>query len=497
MTVDNPDFRDSGMRIPDEFLFGSATAAYQIEGAVAEDGRGVSIWDTFSHTPGAVENGDTGDVADDHYHRLESDLDLIQALGLNAYRFSIAWPRIQPTGRGPANPAGLAFYERLVDGLIQRGITPVATLYHWDLPQALEDLGGWRNRETAYAFADYARIVGQTLGDRIAIWTTLNEPWCSAFLGHGSGEHAPGRRDNAEALLAAHHLNLAHGLGASALREVVSPGAQISVTHNLHVIRGDAESVRRIEAVGNRIFTGPMLHGAYPADLLDDTRAITDWSFVLPGDLELIHQPIDMLGINYYNTTLVGPATGTADAADSAAGAASRASAFPGTDDIPRLDQPGPFTEMDWNIEPSGLLQLLEAMRDEFPGLALMVTENGAAFDDVATVDEHGVTTVHDDERVDYLRRHFTAAHRAIQAGVELRGYFVWSLMDNFEWAYGYSKRFGIVRVDYDTQERTLKDSALWYQQLIATRRIPQPQPLHPQTLQPNTPHPKTLQPSA
>jgi beta-glucosidase len=473
MTADTPDYRDSGLVFPDDFVFGSATAAYQIEGAVDEDGRGASIWDTFSRTPGAVENGDTGDVADDHYHRLDDDLDLIASLGLNAYRFSIAWPRIQPTGRGPANPAGLAFYERLVDGLISRGVTPVATLYHWDLPQALEDEGGWRNRETAYAFADYARIMAEALGDRVPIWTTLNEPWCSAFLGHGSGEHAPGRKDNAEALTAAHHLNLAHGLGTSALRGVLGDTVQLSVTHNLHVIRGDAESVRRIEAVGNRIFTGPMLHGAYPADLLDDTRAITDWSFVLPGDLELIHQRIDVLGINYYNTTLVGPAAGAADAADSAAGAASRASAFPGTDDIPRLDQPGPFTEMDWNIEPSGLLQLLEATRDEFPGLALMVTENGAAFDDVVSVDEDGETRVHDADRVDYLRRHFTAAHRAIRAGVELRGYFVWSLLDNFEWAYGYSKRFGIVRVDYDTQERILKDSALWYRDLIAERRIP------------------------
>jgi beta-glucosidase len=473
MTADTPDYRDSGLVFPDDFVFGSATAAYQIEGAVDEDGRGASIWDTFSRTPGAVENGDTGDVADDHYHRLDDDLDLIASLGLNAYRFSIAWPRIQPTGRGPANPAGLAFYERLVDGLISRGVTPVATLYHWDLPQALEDEGGWRSRETAYAFADYARIMAEALGDRVPIWTTLNEPWCSAFLGHGSGEHAPGRKDNAEALTAAHHLNLAHGLGTSALRGVLGDTVQLSVTHNLHVIRGDAESVRRIEAVGNRIFTGPMLHGAYPADLLDDTRAITDWSFVLPGDLELIHQKIDVLGINYYNTTLVGPAAGAADAADSAAGAASRASAFPGTDDIPRLDQPGPFTEMDWNIEPSGLLQLLEATRDEFPGLALMVTENGAAFDDVVSVDEDGETRVHDADRVDYLRRHFTAAHRAIRAGVELRGYFVWSLLDNFEWAYGYSKRFGIVRVDYDTQERILKDSALWYRDLIAERRIP------------------------
>ncbi|MGO4783730.1 GH1 family beta-glucosidase [Cryobacterium sp. W22_MBD10_FK3] len=473
MTAGTPDFRDSGLQFPDSFVFGSATAAYQIEGAVDEDGRGPSIWDTFSHTPGAVENGDTGDVADDHYHRLEADLDLIQGLGLDAYRFSIAWPRIQPTGRGPVNPAGLAFYERLVDGLLARGVTPVVTLYHWDLPQALEDEGGWTNRATAYAFADYARLVGAALGDRVPIWTTLNEPWCSAFLGHGSGEHAPGRQDNAAALTAAHHLNLAHGLGVSALRDVVPETAQMSVTHNLHVIRGDADSVRRVEAVGNRIFTGPMLHGAYPADLLEDTAGITDWSFVLPGDLELIHQPIDVLGINYYNTTLVGPATGSAHAAESAAGAASRASAFPGTDDIPRLDQPGPFTEMDWNIEPSGLLQLLEATRDEFPGLPLMITENGAAFDDIVTVDEHGETRVHDDDRVDYLRRHFTAAHRAIQNGVDLRGYFVWSLMDNFEWAYGFSKRFGIVRVDYETQQRTLKDSALWYRELITTRRLP------------------------
>ncbi|TFC59663.1 MULTISPECIES: GH1 family beta-glucosidase [unclassified Cryobacterium] len=469
----SPDFRDSGLQFPDSFVFGSATASYQIEGAVDEDGRGPSIWDTFSHTPGAVQNGDTGDVADDHYHRLEADLDLIQSLGLDAYRFSIAWPRIQPTGRGPVNAAGLHFYERLVDGLIKRGVTPVVTLYHWDLPQALEDEGGWTNRDTAYAFADYARLVGAALGDRVPVWTTLNEPWCSAFLGHGSGEHAPGRQDNAAALTAAHHLNLAHGLGVSALREVVPATAQISVTHNLHVIRGDADSVRRIEAVGNRIFTGPMLHGAYPADLIEDTAAITDWAFVRPGDEELIHQPLDVLGINYYNTTLVGPAAGAAHAADSAAGAASRASAFPGTDDIPRLDQPGPFTEMDWNIEPSGLLQLLEAMRDEFPGLPLMVTENGAAFEDVVTIDDQGVAAVHDDNRVDYLRRHFTAAHRAIQNGVDLRGYFVWSLMDNFEWAYGFSKRFGIVRVDYETQERTLKDSALWYRTLIETRRLP------------------------
>ncbi|HEY0260859.1 MAG TPA: GH1 family beta-glucosidase [Lacisediminihabitans sp.] len=465
MTTGTPDFRDSGLRFPDTFIFGAATAAYQIEGAVHEAGRGPSIWDTFSHSPGNVLGGDTGDVADDHFHRLEEDLDLIASLGLDAYRFSIAWPRIQPSGRGPANEAGLEFYGRLVDGLVARGIKPIATLYHWDLPQALEDEGGWRNRRTAYAFADYARIVGRALGDRVHTWTTLNEPWCSAYLGYGSGEHAPGRQSALEAFTAVHHLNLAHGLGVLALREVVPASARMSITLNLHVVRGEAEAARRLDAMGNRAFTWPLLKGVYPADLLADTRTVTDWSFVCPGDLEIVNQPLDVLGVNYYSTSLV-----RESAASEAQPAGDGASAWPGTGDIEWLEQAGPRTEMGWNVDPSGLVELLESLRDEFPGLALMVTENGAAYTDV--VSDNG-SSVHDYDRIDFLRRHFTAAHRALESGVNLIGFFVWSLMDNFEWAYGYSKRFGIVRVDYETLERTPKDSALWYKDLIAGRRIP------------------------
>jgi beta-glucosidase len=479
-TTGDPDYRDTGLVFPDGFLFGSATASYQIEGAAGEDGRGASIWDTFSHTPGKVWNGDTGDVADDHYHLWESDLDLMAELGLESYRFSIAWPRIQPTGRGPAVQAGLNFYSRLVDGLLDRGITPIATLYHWDLPQALEDEGGWTVRSTAEAFADYARLVGEALGDRTAVWTTLNEPWCSAYLGYGSGAHAPGITSPLAALQAVHHLNLAHGLAILALKEVVTNDPEYSVTLNLHVLRGsgdgdpegDAEAVRRIDALANRAFTGPMLHGAYPADLLADTAGITDWSFVHEGDLEIIRQPIDVLGVNYYSTTRVALWNGTSPRSMADGHKDMGGSPWPGADDIEFLPQPGPYTAMGWNIDPSGLEDLLLALHAEFPGQPLMITENGAAFDDEVSHDD-GVARVHDPQRVDYLQRHFTAAHRALSAGVDLRGYQVWSLLDNFEWGYGYSKRFGIIRVDYDTQQRILKDSALWYQELIATRAIP------------------------
>jgi beta-glucosidase len=470
------DYRGSGLQFPDSFLFGSATASYQVEGAVNEDGRGPSIWDTFSHTPGRVLNGDTGDVADDHYHRLDEDLDLMASLNLDAYRFSIAWPRIQPTGRGPANPAGIAFYSRLVDGLLARGITPVATLYHWDLPQALEDEGGWTSRETAVAFAEYARLVGEALGDRVAVWTTLNEPWCSAYLGYASGAHAPGRTEPLAALQAVHHLNLAHGLAIQALREVVTNDPQYSVTLNLHVIRGEGdtgpEAVRRIDALGNRAFTGPMLHGAYPADLLEDTKAITDWSFVQDGDTDIIAQDIDILGVNYYSTTLVRVWNGQGEKMTADGHKSVGASAWPAAGDIEFLPQPGPHTEMGWNIDPSGLEQLLLAVHAEFPGQALMITENGVAFADEVTTDATG-TAVHDADRIDYLRRHITAAHQALEKGVDLRGYFAWSLMDNFEWGYGYSKRFGIIRVDYDTLERLPKDSASWYAELARTHRLP------------------------
>lgn len=470
------DYRDAGLVFPESFLFGSATASYQIEGAFDEDGRGPSIWDTFSHTPGKVWNGDTGDVASGHYHRLEQDLDLMVTLGLQAYRFSIAWSRIQPTGRGPANEAGLDFYRRLIDGLLARGIRPIVTLYHWDLPQALEDEGGWTNRATAYAFADYAAILGEAFGDRVDTWTTLNEPWCSAYLGYGSGAHAPGRTDGAAALTAVHHLNLAHGLAILALKPRVSNDPKFSITLNLHVIRGEGESgpeaVRQIDALANRAFLGPLLHGAYPADLFDDTTDVTDWAFVMPGDTEIIHQPLDVLGVNYYSTTLVRLWDGVSPRQNADGHKDVGGSPWPGADRVEFLAQPGPYTEMGWNIEPAGLEELLVSLHEEFPNQPLMVTENGAAFADTVVQTDAG-RRVHDVDRTDYLRRHFTAAHRAMARGVDLRGYQVWSLMDNFEWGYGYSKRFGIVHVDYDTLERTPKDSAHWYAALVATRTLP------------------------
>ena len=473
--IGSPDYRDSGLVFPDDFTFGSATASYQVEGAFDEDGRGPSIWDTFSKTSGKVWNGDTGDVACDHYHRWESDLDLMAELGLDAYRFSIAWPRIVPAGRGAVNQAGLDFYSRLIDGLLARGIKPVATLYHWDLPQPLEDAGGWVNRATVDAFEEYARIVGAAFGDRVHTWTTLNEPWCSAYLGYGQGGHAPGRHEPAAALAAVHHLNLAHGRAVQALRATSAGNPQYSVTLNFHVLRGQgdgaAEAMRRIDALANRAFTGPMLRGEYPSDLLEDTASVTDWSFIRDGDLADIHQPIDVLGVNYYSTATVRMWDGVSpkqqnDGHKGAEGG----TAWPGSDQVVEfVEQPGPYTAMGWNIAPEGLEELLVSLHDQFPGQALMVTENGAAFDDTVAADG----SVPDPERLDYLRRHFTAAHRAMARGVDLRGYFVWSLLDNFEWGYGYAKRFGIVRVDFNTLERTVKDSGRWYQQLVATHRIP------------------------
>src|SRR5512146_2717045 len=296
---------------PAGFLWGAATASYQIEGGATDGGRTASIWDTFSHTPGRVLNGDTGDVAVDHFHRWRGDLDILRDLGVKAYRFSIAWPRVQPGGSGAFNPAGLGFYSQLVDGLLERGIAPVATLYHWDLPQELEDAGGWPNRDTASRFADYAGRMARELGDRVKVWATLNEPWCSAYLGYGSGVHAPGRTEPAAALAAVHHLNLAHGLGGRAVRAVASD-AQLSVSLNIHVIRAedpsseaDRNAVRQADALANRAFLGPMLEGAYPADLLEDTRSLSDWGFVRDGDLTTIAVPIDLLGVNYYSTVLV------------------------------------------------------------------------------------------------------------------------------------------------------------------------------------------------
>jgi beta-glucosidase len=464
---------------PDGFWWGTATAAYQIEGAATEGGRGPSIWDTYSHTPGRTRDGDTGDVACDHYHRWREDVDHLDRLGVDVYRLSISWPRVQPGGRGPLNPEGVAFYSDLVDALRQRGIRPVVTLYHWDLPQELEDAGGWANRDTAEAFGEYARAMATELGERVEVWTTLNEPWCSAYLGYGSGVHAPGRTEPAAALAAVHHLNLAHGLAARAIREVL-PGAQVSVTLNLHVIRpddaaseADADAVRRIDALANRAFLGPLLDGAYPADLLADTAAVTDWSFVRDGDLELVRQPLDLLGVNYYSTVRVRRYAGTGERAENDGHGNSAHSPWVAAADVVEfVTQPGPYTAMGWNIEPAGLTELLLRIHTEHPGLPMAVTENGAAFDD-EVVTEAGRRRVHDDRRVAYLHDHVAAVGDALDAGADVRGYVAWSLMDNFEWGYGYSKRFGILHVDYPTGERTWKDSAYWFARLASSHTLP------------------------
>ncbi|ORT54122.1 GH1 family beta-glucosidase [Streptomyces sp. CB03238] len=455
------------LTFPAGFRWGTATAAYQIEGAADEDGRAPSIWDTFSRTPGAVRNGDTGDIAADHYHRMAEDVALMKDLGVTDYRFSVAWPRVQPTGRGPANQKGLDFYHRLVDELLSAGIRPVVTLYHWDLPQELETVdisgsaagGGWPYRETAERFAEYAGLVADALGDRVATWTTLNEPWCAAFLGYASGVHAPGRTDAAASLRAAHHLNLAHGRAVQVLRDALPSSAEVSLTLNLHAVRAlsgsgaDRDAARRVDALGNRLFLDPVFHGRLPADLVEDTAALTDWSFVRNGDLDVIATPVDSLGINYYSPTVV------------AAGTSAFPSPWPGAEPHVRfVPAPGPRTAMDWPVDAEGLYELLTRLRDELPGVPLMVTENGAAYDDYA--DPSG--DVHDPERVAYLHAHLAAVHRALADGVDVRGYFLWSLLDNFEWAYGYGKRFGIVHVDFASQRRTPKDSARWYADVIA-----------------------------
>ncbi|MFJ3106702.1 GH1 family beta-glucosidase [Streptomyces sp. NPDC086835] len=458
------------LTFPQGFLWGTATAAYQIEGAAALDGRTPSIWDTYARTPGKVRNGDTGDVATDHYHRWREDVGIMADLGVGAYRFSISWPRVQPTGRGPAVQKGLDFYRRLTDELLDKGIQPVATLYHWDLPQELEDAGGWPERATADRFAEYAALAADALGDRVRTWTTLNEPWCSAFLGYGSGVHAPGRTEPVSALRAAHHLNLAHGKAVQALRAALPGGAQVSVTLNIHHVRPltwqapDVDAARRIDALANRVFTGPMFEGAYPADLLEDTAHLTDWSFVRDGDTADIEQRLDFLGVNYYTPTLVSAAAdGTSHGSDGHG--RSDHSPWIGADNVAFHLPPGTTTAMGWAVDPTGMHDLLLRLGADLPDMPLVITENGAAFDDY--VDPSG--EVRDPDRIAYLHGHLTAVHRAIEAGVDVRGYFLWSLLDNFEWGYGYSKRFGTVYVDYPTGRRIPKASSRWYAQLART----------------------------
>jgi beta-glucosidase len=459
------------VQIPKDFLLGAATAAYQIEGAAHEDGRGPSIWDTFSHTPGRTWNGDTGEVAADHYHRLESDLDLMATLGLEAYRFSISWPRVQPGGTGDLNPLGVGFYNRLVDGLLARGIRPIATLYHWDLPQELEDAGGWPERDTAERFAEYAARIVEVLGDRVAMWTTLNEPWCSAFLGYGSGSHAPGRTNGASALAAMHHLNLAHGLAVPEIRRAARNAPDVSATLNFHVARAFDENaedaVRRIDALANRSFTGPILNGDYPDDLILDTAGVSDWQFVRSGDLAKISAPIDLLGVNYYSTATVSEWDGRSPRIGNDGHKSAGGSPWPGSEHVEFHPQPGPQTDMGWNVAPDALEELLLRLHREHPGMPLMVTENGAAFRD-EVVDGR----VHDPAREGFIEEHLAATLRAREAGADVRGYQVWSLLDNFEWGYGYAKRFGIVRVDYDSQIRTIKDSGARFASWIQSREL-------------------------
>jgi beta-glucosidase len=462
-------------RFPTGFLWGAATAAYQVEGAANEGGRTPSIWDTFCRTPGKVRNADNGDIATDHYHLYRDDVALMSELSLGAYRFSVSWPRVQPTGRGPAVQTGLDFYRRLTDELLEKGIEPAITLYHWDLPQELEDAGGWPSRETALRFADYAGIVADALGDRVRLWATLNEPWCSAFLGYSSGVHAPGRTDPVASLRAAHHLNLAHGSAVAVLREKLRQDAQVAITLNLHEVRpltdspADADAARRIDALANRIFTGPILGGSYPADLLHDTARLTDWSFVQDGDLETTSAPIDLLGINYYTPALVSGEPSAGGTRSDGHGV-SDYSPWPAAESVAFHLPPGERTAMGWAIDPSGLYSLLMRVHREHPGLPMMITENGAAFDDYV----NPLGEVLDPERIAYLQGHLEAVHRAMAAGADVRGYFQWSLLDNFEWAYGYGKRFGMVYVDYATQRRIPKASAKWYAAVAGSGELPE-----------------------
>ncbi|MFI9554532.1 GH1 family beta-glucosidase [Nonomuraea endophytica] len=430
------------------FLWGAATSSYQIEGAFADDGRGPSIWDTFSRTPGKVRDGENGDVACDHYHRYLDDVRLMAGLGLRAYRFSVAWPRIVPE-RGVVNQAGLDFYRRLVDALLERGITPWPTLYHWDLPQYLEDAGGWPNRDTAYRFAEYADIVHTALSDRVENWTTLNEPWCSALLGYANGEHAPGRAEPEQAVKAVHHLLLGHGLAVPLLSGNIGITLNMSHVTPATTAPADVDAARRIDGIQNRLFIDPVLLGAYPEDVLADLSHLSDFSHVKDGDLATISRKLDMLGINYYSPALV------------AAGDPVPPGTTPwiGAESATWVDGGHQRTSMGWEIDENGLLDLLQRVVKDYPAIDLYITENGAAFADL--VSSGGA--VHDPERIDYLERHISACAEAVNRGVPLKGYFAWSLLDNFEWAHGYGQRFGIVHVDFDTQKRTPKDSALWY----------------------------------
>ncbi|MET1053073.1 MAG: GH1 family beta-glucosidase [Mycetocola sp.] len=459
---------------PPTFIWGSATAAAQVEGAAHEDGKEDSIWDAFARVPGAIANGENLDVAVDHYHRYRDDVALMKKLGLDSYRFSTSWARVVPGDREP-NPAGLDFYSRLVDELLGAGILPWLTLYHWDLPQALEEKGGWANRDTALRFADYAETVYGTLGDRVKNWTTFNEPFCSSLLGYAAGVHAPGHQDPAAAVAAIHHQHLGHGLAVNRLRELGAE--QIGITLNLSNAIPldendpvDVEAARRFDVLQNRVFLDPIVTGAYPDDALADLEQFGLREVIQPGDMEIIGTPIDFLGVNHYHDDQV---SGHPDdsGTDGHSGATERelSSCWIGSEYITFPSRGLPRTAMNWEVNPSGLHKLLVRLGREYPNMPpLFVTENGSAWNDEVSEDGH----VHDADRTQYVVDHLQAVSDALADGADVRGYFVWSLLDNFEWSWGYDKRFGIVRVDYDTQERIPKDSAITYAGIIADAKL-------------------------
>ncbi|MGW0806689.1 GH1 family beta-glucosidase [Nonomuraea sp. NPDC002799] len=452
---------------PEGFVWGVSTSAFQIEGATSADGRGPSIWDTFS--------ADRAESCD-HYHRYPDDVRLMKDLGMAAYRFSVSWARVFPDASGKANSAGLDFYDKLLDELLGAGITPYATLYHWDLPQALEDLGGWPARDTARHFADYAAAVHERLGDRVHTWFTLNEPWVAAFLGYGSGIHAPGRKSAADAFKSAHHLLLGHGLAVQALR--AAGAAEVGTVLNISPVltpaqvsdfarrlpEEDAEAVNRIDALANRQFLDPILRGEYPADLLPIIERVAGLDHVHDGDLDVIGGPIDLLGVNYY-TPLVVQAQ-PSEPADPA---------FPGSEGVLFCTIPTAVTAMGWPIVPDCLSLLLRRLATRYPGTELMVTENGADFVDVVTGDG-----IHDLERISFIEEHLRALRSAIEDGVPVRGYLVWTLLDNYEWTDGYQRKFGLVHVDFATQRRRPKDSALWYREVIRRNGLTETRPKRP-----------------
>ena len=446
---------------PESFQWGAATSAYQIEGAPAEDGKGESIWDRFAHRPGTTFRGETGDIACDHYHRWQEDIALMANLGITAYRFSIAWTRIVPDGTGDPNPAGLDFYSRLIDELLAAGIDPWVSLYHWDLPQALEAGGGWRNRATVDAFVHYADVVTSALGDRVKHWTTHNEPWVVSFVGHLEGVHAPGLTAWEAALATGHHLLLSHGRAVPVIR-ANAPGSQVGIALDCRPSKpasntpADLTAQRHFDGFRNRWFFDPVFGRGYPQDMVDSYRALGRFEserppFEQPGDSEEIGVPIDFLGINYYTSLAVAAGREETEA----------------TGVEPGSSPPPGFTEMGWEITPQALTDFLVRVNEEYRPGRVIITENGASFGDSPGSDD----AIHDTRRIDYIRRHLAAVRAAIDQGVPVDGYFVWSLLDNFEWSLGYSQRFGLIWVDHATGERIPKDSYHWYAQEIAANR--------------------------